>query len=233
MRIRPEARNIMIAFGSPSAGLNARIQDEISNLIDSLDAFDSVAWQPLPLTALAQAYSSANARVVSADPNFSGLGAIVNYLADTPPAPLAPEWRAPLLSAVDEASESYFTDARNDFKRGDTVSGTENLCYAANCVVIGQAALHGWPHATDDDDTNAVVALATGTLPQNAGEIYDLLQQAPSDGVDLSSNHGAVKSVHQAARLGYFVEHGYTAELATSFAQAAAELAKHLGSEAP
>ena len=44
---------------------------------------------------------------------------------------------------------------------------------------------------------------------------------------------GAVKSVHQAARLGYFVEHGYTAELATSFAQAAAELAKRLGSDAP
>lgn len=233
MEIRPEARNIMIAFGSPTTELDARIQEDISKLINSLDAFDSVDWQPLPLTALAQAYANANARVVVEDPNSSFLDAIVNYLADTPPAPLAPEWRAPLLAAVDEASESYFTAASNDFKRGDTVSGTANLCYAANCFVIGQAALHGWPHATDDDDTNAVVALATGTLPRNADEIYNLLQQAPSDGMDLSSNHGAVKSVRQAARLGYFAEHGYTTEIATSFAQTAVEMAKRLGSYTP
>ena len=231
MKIRPEARQIMIAFGSPSAELGAQTRETALNLIDSLAAFDSVAWQPLPLTALAQAY--ANAQAVSADPPFSGPDDVVNYLADTPPAPLAPELRSPLLDAVDQASESYFTAARNDFKRGDTASGTENLCYAANCAVIGQAALHGWPHATEEDDTNAVVALATGTLPQDADEVYNLLMQAPSDGIDLSSNHGAVKSVHQAASLGYFAENGYTAELATSFAQAATELAKRLGSDAP
>lgn len=57
--------------------------------------------------------------------------------------------------------------------------------------------------------------------------------QAPSDGLDLSSNHGAVKSVRQAARLGHFAEHGYTAEIATSFAQAAAKLAKRLGADTP
>ena len=231
MKIRPEARQIMIAFGSPSAELGAQTRETALNLIDSLAAFDSVAWQPLPLTALTQAY--ANAPAVSADPPFSVPDDVVNYLADTPPAPLAPELRSPLLDAVNQASESYFTAARNDFKRGDTASGTENLCYAANCAVIGQAALHGWPHATEEDDTNAVVALATGTLPQDADEVYNLLMQAPSDGIDLSSNHGAVKSVHQAARLGYFAENGYTAELATSFAQAAAELAKRLGSDAP
>ena len=200
MKIRPEAREIMIAFGSPSAELGTQVRETALNLIGSLDAFDSVAWQPLPLTSPAQAYASANARVASSDPNFSVSNAMVNYLADTPPAPLAPEWRMPLLSAVGEASESYFTSARIDLKRGDTVSGTENLCHAANWVVIGQAALHGWPHATEEDDINAVVALATGTLPQSADELYNLLQQAPKDGVDLSSNHGDVKSVHQAAR---------------------------------
>ena len=233
MKIRPEARNIMVAFGSPKAELAPRLQEETWGLINSLDTFDSAEWQPLPLTAFAQAYGSAKAWVVSADQSSDVSDAITNYLADTPPAPLAPEWHAPLLAAVDQASESYFTVARNDFDRGDTISGTENLCYAANCVVIGQAALHGWPHATDDDDTNAVVALATGTLPQSAGEVYDLLRQAPSDGMDLSSNHGAVKSVHLAAREGQFVENGYTAELATSFAQAAAELAKRLGFYTP
>lgn len=230
MEIRPEARTIMIAFARPASPLDATIQEQFLKLIDSLDALDSVEWQPLPLTALAQAY--ANAQVVLADPPFGAPDAVVNYLLDTPPAPLNAEWRTPLLTAVDQASEHYFAAARNDFNLGDTVSGTENLYHAANCAVIGQAALHGWPHATDDDDTNAVVALATGTLPQNPGEIYNLLQQAPSAGMDLSSNHGAVKSVRQAARLGYFAENGYTTELATSFAQAAAELAKRLGSDA-
>ena len=231
MKIRPEAREIMIALGSPSADFGAQTREIAMSLIDSLVAFDSVAWQPLPLTALAQAY--ANARAAAVEPPFSVPDTVVNYLADTHPAPLSSELHAPLLDAVDQATESYFSAARNDFKRGDTVSGTENLCYAANCAVIGQAALHGWPHATEDDDTNAVVAIATGTLPQNADEVYNLLMQAPKDGMDLSSNHGAVKSVHQAARLGYFAENGYTAELATSFAQAATELAKRLGSDTP
>ena len=228
MKIRPEAQQIMIAFGSPSAEIGAQAQETALNLIDSLAAFDSVAWQPLPLTALAQAY--ANIQVVEAELPFVR-DTVVNYLAYTQPAPLTPELRSPLLAAVDEASVSYFNAARDGFKRGDTVSGTENLCYSANCVVIGHAASRGWPHATEEDDTNAVVALATGTLPQSADEVYNLLMQAPSDGVDLSSNHGAVKSMHQAARLGYFAENGYTAGLATSSAQVATELAKLLGAE--
>ena len=229
MEIRPEARTIMMAFARPKTELDASIQGNILKAIDALTNFDSVEWQPLPLTALAQAF--ANAQLVALAPPFGVSDAFANYLSDTSPAPLAPEWRMPLLTAVDEASEHYFTAAQNDFDLGDTVSGTENLCHAANCAVIGQAALHGWPHATDDDDTNAVVALATGTLPRNADEIYNLLQQAPTAGMDFSSNHGAIKSVRQAARMGYFVEHGYTTELAASFAQAAVELAKRLGSD--
>ena len=141
MKIRPEAREIMIALGSPSADFGAQTREIAMSLIDSLVAFDSVAWQPLPLTALAQAYP--NARPIAVDLPFSFPAAVVNYLADTPPAPLPPELRSPLLDAVDQASESYFTAAQNDFNRGDAVSGTENLCYAANCAVIGQAAIHG------------------------------------------------------------------------------------------
>ena len=71
------------------------------------------------------------------------------------------------------------------------------------------------------------------TLPQNADKLYNLLLQAPSDGLHLISNHDAVKSMHQAARLGYFGENGYTSELATSFAQAVDELAKRPGSDVP
>ena len=229
MEIRPEARKILIAFGISTNEIEAGIQEKFLNLFDSLGNFDSVVWQPLPLTALVQAY--ANVLAGPTDPPVDALDAVANYLTEAPPAPLAPELRTPLLTAVEEASESYFTAARDDFNRGDTISGTRNLCYAANCAVIGQAAIHGWPHATDDDDVKAVVALATGTLPQNPGDVYDLLQQAPKEGMDLSSNHGAVKSLHQAARLGYFFEHGYTTEMATSFAQTTTELAKRLGSE--
>ncbi len=67
------------------------------------------------------------ARVVAADPALGTPDGRVKYLAETPPAPLAPELRSPLLTAVDEASGSYFTAARNDFKRGDTVSSTVTL----------------------------------------------------------------------------------------------------------
>ena len=231
MEIRPEAKTILVAFGIPSTELDAGIQEESWSLINSLATLDSVGWRALPLTALAQAYVNANVPAVAADQDFVVPDDVVSYLTEIPPAPLAPELREPLLAAVNQASESYFTAARNDFDRGDTASGTQNLCYAANCAVIGQAAIHGWPHATEEDDVKAVVALATGTLPQNPGDVYNLLMQAPKEGVDLSSNHGAAKSLHQAAHLGYFVENGYTTELATSFAQTAAELAKRLGSD--
>ena len=231
MEIRPEARAIMIAFDRLRTERDALIQGTIMQAIDALMSFDSVEWQSLPVTGLAQAF--AHAQLVAEAPLFGVSDAYTDLLLDTPPASLAPEWRMPLLTAVDEATEYYFAAARNDFNLGDTVSGTENLCYAANCAVIGQAAIHGWPHATEEDDVKAIVALATGTLPQNPGDVYNLLQQAPSEGLDLSSNHGATKSVRQAARLGYFAENGYTTELATSFAQAAVDLAKRLGSNTP
>lgn len=229
MEIRPEAKRIMLAFGIPTTELHAGTREESLAWINSMDSFDSSAWQPMPLTALVQAYT--NVLALPSDPLNGVEDAVANYLAETPPAPLVLELHTPLLTAVDEASESYFTAAREDFDSGDTVSGTQNLCYAANCAVIGQAAIHGWAHATDDDDVRAIVALATGTLPQNPGDVYNLLMHAPSDGMDLSSNHGAVKSVHQAALGGYFFENGYTTELATSFAQTAADLAKRLGIE--
>lgn len=231
MEIRPEARTIMIAFARPPKGPDDQVQQQILVLIDALANFDSTEWQPLPLTALIHAYATAN--IINAHQLLGATNTAVNCLPDTPPAPLPPEWRARLLVAVDRASEYYFRAANNDFDLGSIVSGTENLCHAANCAVIGQAALRGWPHATDDDDTNAVVALATGTLPQNSDEIYNLLRQAAKVGMDLSSNHEAVKSVRQAARLGHFVEHGYTSELATSFALATTDLANRLGSDRP
>ena len=229
MEIRPEAQTIMIALTRPATEPNPQIQQQVLDLINSLAALNSIEWEPMPLTAPAHAYT--NADPIGVEVSFHAFTAIVNYLSNTPPAPLAPEWREPLLTAVDRASQYHFNAARNDFDPGDIVSGTESLCLAANCAVIGQAALHGWPHATDDDDINAVVALATGALPENAGEIYDLLQQAPSAGMDLNGNYGAVKSLRQAARIGYFVDNGYTTELATAFAQAATDLSKRLGSE--
>lgn len=229
MEIRPEAQTIMIALARPATEPNPQIQQQVLDLINSLAALNSIEWEPMPLTALAQAHT--NADIIGVEMSFHAFTAVVNYLSNTRPAPLAPEWCGPLLTDVDRASEYHFNAARNDFDLGDIVAGTESLCLAANCAMVGQAALHGWPHATDDDDINAVVALATGVLSENAGEIYDLLQQAPSAGMDLNSNCGAVKSFRQAARIGYFVDNGYTTELATAFAQAATDLAKRLDSE--
>lgn len=191
METCPEARKIMTAFGCAGAERDDPSQSNIPKLINSLYAFDSMAWQLLLRTGLAQAY--ANVPAVSADAPFSIPDAVVNYLAEIPPVLLAPELRAPTLAAVDQTRASYFTTARNDFKRGNTLSSAEYLCYATNYAVIGQAVRYGWPHATADDDTNAVVDLSTGTLQQNANAVYSLLHQAPQNGLDLSCSHGAVK----------------------------------------
>ena len=58
------------------------------------------------------------------------------------------------------------------------MQATEHLCSGIICSIAAIAASKGWPHADRDDDLNAVVALATGTLPQEAGQIYELLSTA-------------------------------------------------------
>ena len=202
-------------------------EEEVTNLIQAVSEWDNNIWQPYPLTALATA----------AKLPITGHAGLVNhvqnYLADTAPLPIDVAWHAPFLDVVQDASEHYFTDARRRFELGDYLSATEDLCSAVNCVVIGQAAIHGWPHADVKDDLSTIAALATGTLPHSLDEAVGLLENSPDEGHALNSNHAATMGMPDAIRFGYFDENGYTPDLATSFARKAVELATGLGKTVP
>ena len=86
--------------------------------------------------------------------------------------------------------------------------------------------IEGRHHADRDDDLNAVVALATGTLPQEAGQIYELLSTAPGQGQSLNSAFAVAMGQPDVAKDGFFYDssRGYD-EDAMSFAKRTVELA--------
>ena len=87
MDIRPEARTIMIELARPATEPNPQIQQQVLDLINSLAALNSIEWEPMPLTALAQAHT--NADTIGAEVSFHAFTAVVNYLSNTPRFP----WR--------------------------------------------------------------------------------------------------------------------------------------------
>ena len=66
--------------------------------------------------------------------------------------------------------------------------------------------IEGRPHADRDDDLNAVVALATGTLPQEAGQIHELLSTAPGQGQSLNSAFAVGMGQPDVAKDGFFYD---------------------------
>ena len=97
--------------------------------------------------------------------------------------------------------------------------------------------IEGRHHADRDDDLNAVVALATGTLPQEAGQIYELLSTAPGQGQSLNSGFAVAMGQPDVAKDGFFYDssRGYD-EDAMSFAKRTVdtvELANQLAQRVP
>ena len=94
--------------------------------------------------------------------------------------------------------------------------------------------IEGRHHADRDDDLNAVVALATGTLPQDAGQIYELLSTAPGQGQSLNSTFAVAMGQPDVAKDGFFYDssRGYD-EDAMSFAKRTVELANQLAQRVP
>ena len=223
METRSEAGTIILMCANRGVIFGPATEEDVTNLIRAVSEWDSNIWQPYPLTALANAAKVSNIR-------YAGpVDHVLDYLADTTPLPLDTNWHAPFLDAVRDASEHYFIDAARQFELGDFLSATEDLCSAVNCAVMGQAAIHGWPHADGKDDLNTIVALATGNLPQDLDEAVKLLENSPDEGHALNSSHAATMGMPDAIRFGHFDENGYTPDLATSFARKAVQLATGLG----
>ena len=97
-------------------------------------------------------------------------------------------WR----QAVQEATEGYFDAAQRNFTEGHTLEGVENLTDAVRATLGHIAAARNWAHSTHNDLYRIAAALATGaTLPGEKENLYNVLDKASEDGMDLCSALGA------------------------------------------
>ena len=142
--------------------------------------------------------------------------------------PISDQWANAIQESAAEAAEKYFHKASTYFEKNQPEQATECLCSAIICSIAAIAALLGWPHRDRDDDIRTVVALANGSLPEEAESIYKLLQSASQQGQDLNSAFAAAMGQPDAVRNGAYQEAGRTKDEAVLFARTAVTLAEQL-----
>lgn len=224
MEIRPEANAIISIFPELTRSFSL---GQVAEMVEALSGYDVKGWDPYPVNAIATGLIYAASQPESPDGEVSQ--AFLNYLTDTTPEALPDNWRKPLLEAAEDAGETYFAAAQQDFDVQDIASGAANLSRAVNCAIIGQAVIRGWPHADADADVNAIVGLASGKLPTSVAEFNEIIDAMPDHQLGLNSAYGATAAVLDAARHGYFHAFGYTPERATETARHAFELVSRTG----
>ena len=231
MEIRHEAHTIMSMLPDGKHAFITGSTERVAELVQALSNADIEVWHPYPINALATGLTTASNSedVLPAQISESFL----NYLSDTPPGPLSQGWRQPILEAVHGAGEHYFNAADRNFQLGDMRSAAHDLCSAVNCAVIGQAAIHGWPHADAGNDINTVLGLDTGTLPTDLTQFTALIDSTADENLDLNSAYGAATGILQAVDHGYFHAFGYTPETATQLARHAFGLIARTGEPTP
>ena len=231
MEIRPEANAIISVLPKRTHAFLIGPPERATELIEAFSDYDIEWWAPYPVNAIATGLLHAASQPESPAREVSQ--ACLHYLRDTTPEALPNTWRGPLLEAVEDAGETYFATAQQDFDVQDIASGAINLLRAVNCAIIGQAAIRGWPHADADADINTIVGLASGQLPTSIPEFNVIIDAMPDHQLDLNSAYGATSAVLDAARHGYFHALGYTPERATEMARHAFELVARTGEPVP
>ena len=148
--------------------------------------------------------------------------------------PMSHDWARAIKESASDATGRHFRNATSCFEQDRPLHGAEHLVSGVICSIAAIAALKGWPHSDREDDLNAVVALATGRLPQNPNQVYTLLQSAPAEGRRLNSAYAAAMGQPDEIRYGFFYNgaDGYDKD-ATLFAQRAVELARELATGLP
>lgn len=227
MDIRPEAETIAAKLPSPHRVFATEKGGQVTEICRALSEADLHPWASYPATALTNAVAAVSRVPSSAKSEVSH--AFLRYLEDVTPGTFAAAWERPFLDAVQAATEDCFAEAATAFSRNNLRFGASHLSKAVNCALIGQAATRGWPHATPEDDLNAVVGLLTGTLPRDETEFKSLHDGIPERDLTLSSLYGAVKRITQSLETGDFETAGYNADIATDYARQAVGLISVIG----
>ena len=225
MDIRPEAETIASNLPNAHRIFISGPSGPVTEITRFLSEPHLQPWAPFPVTALTNVIAAAADQPADDD---AVARTCIRYLEDTEPGTMVSAWRTHFLDAVRAATESCLNDAETDFHRDDLRSGADHLTLAVNCALIGQAATRGWPHATPDDDLNAIVGLLTGHLPQDEDDFEKWHNSIPQQDLTLSSAYGAIKHIKRAIDAGYFHDSGYTTDMATDCARQAVGLISEL-----
>ena len=118
--------------------------------------------------------------------------------------PISEEWQNIIEEVATQAAYEHFDAAQGLFDSGQPLPATERLTAAITASIAAIAARKGWPHSDNMDIANAVAALATGQMPDESVDLYELMQSASDQGQDLFSAFGAAMGQPDAVRFAYY-----------------------------
>ena len=142
--------------------------------------------------------------------------------------PISEEWQNTIYEVATQAAYEYFDAAQRLFDSGQPLPATERLTDAITASIAAIAARKGWPHSNDMDIANAVTALATGQMPDETADLYELMQSASEQGQDLFSAFGAAMGQPDAVRFAYYSSADGSDDDAQRFAKATVQLANRI-----
>ena len=105
--------------------------------------------------------------------------------------PLTDHWREVLQEVAEQATKEHLERAEALFGEEKTVEAAEEMTHAVVCQVAAIAASRGGPHSEEKQIYDAVTALATGRIPEEAEDTYKLMGTASDKGIDLANAFGA------------------------------------------
>ena len=142
--------------------------------------------------------------------------------------PISDEWQKAIDEVATQAAHEHFAAAQQLFNSNQPLRATERLSDAVTASIAAIAARKGWPHSNDMDIANAVTALATGQMPEENEDLYELMQSASEQGQDLFSAFGAAMGQPDAVRFTYYNSVGGSNDDAQRFANDTVQLAKRI-----
>ena len=143
--------------------------------------------------------------------------------------PLTDHWREVLQEVAEQATEEHLERAETLFGEEKIVEAAEEMTHAVVCQVAAIAAGRGWPHSEENQIYDAVTALATGRIPEEAEDTYKLMATASDKGIDLANAFGASMGRPESLRMKMSNETVQEArEDSQYYARTAIELARQL-----
>ena len=149
-----------------------------------------------------------------------------------PSGPGVEQWVSAFRDSAERLTEKSFGQAAMCFREAMPLEGTQYLKAGVISSMAAIAALNGWAFTRDRDYLNAVIGLATGVVPQEEDDLYEILQSASDKGQMLNSAFAAAMGQPDEVMYGSFYDSASGSDDdAIFFARMAVDLARDLAGD--